>query len=129
MSTEVSQHARDVVDAVYRSESRHVLATLIRLLGDFDLAEEGLHDAFAAALDTHHPTPAVEVGDDADQPTLFDPDSLLKRIPTDPTNQPTQLPTASATDRLSAGTRTPADVYEAAETAQQPRFDVDVDSS
>src|SRR5438105_4968546 len=39
------------VEAVYHSESRHVLATLIRLLGDFDLAEEGLHDAFTAALE------------------------------------------------------------------------------
>ncbi|GJG85283.1 DNA-directed RNA polymerase sigma-70 factor [Gemmatimonadetes bacterium T265] len=37
--------------AVYRDESRRVLATLIRLLGDFDLAEEALHDAFAAALE------------------------------------------------------------------------------
>jgi RNA polymerase sigma-70 factor, ECF subfamily len=42
---------RELVDAVYRAESRRVLATLIRLLGDFDLAEEALHDAFAAALD------------------------------------------------------------------------------
>jgi RNA polymerase sigma-70 factor (ECF subfamily) len=40
-----------VVDAVYRAESRRVLATLIRLLGDFDLAEEALHDAFAAAVE------------------------------------------------------------------------------
>jgi RNA polymerase sigma-70 factor (ECF subfamily) len=40
-----------VVDAVYRSDSRRVLATLIRLLGDFDLAEEALHDAFAAAVE------------------------------------------------------------------------------
>src|SRR5687768_10763880 len=39
------------VDAVYRSESRRVLATLIRLLGDFDLAEEALHEAFAAAVE------------------------------------------------------------------------------
>jgi RNA polymerase sigma-70 factor (ECF subfamily) len=39
------------VDSVYRAESRKVLATLIRLLGDFDLAEEALHDAFIAALD------------------------------------------------------------------------------
>ncbi len=38
------------VEAIYRSESRRVLATLIRLLGDFDLAEEALHDAFFAAL-------------------------------------------------------------------------------
>ena len=42
---------RETVDAVYRAESRRVLATLIRLLdGDFDRAEEALHDAFAAAL-------------------------------------------------------------------------------
>lgn len=38
------------IDALYRAESRRVLATLIRLLGDFDLAEEALHDAFAAAV-------------------------------------------------------------------------------
>ena len=46
-----AEHARSAVDAVYRSDSRHVLATLIRLLGDFDLAEEALHDAFRAALE------------------------------------------------------------------------------
>jgi RNA polymerase sigma-70 factor (ECF subfamily) len=40
-----------MVEAVYRSDSRRVLATLIRLLGDFDLAEEALHDAFAAAAE------------------------------------------------------------------------------
>ncbi len=39
------------IDAIYRSESRRVLATLIRLLGAFDLAEEALHDAFRAALE------------------------------------------------------------------------------
>ncbi len=43
--------ARATVDAVYRTESRRVLATLIRLLGDFDVAEEALHDAFRAALE------------------------------------------------------------------------------
>jgi RNA polymerase sigma-70 factor (ECF subfamily) len=43
--------AKAAVDAVYRSDSRRVFATLIRLLGDFDLAEEALHDAFAAAVD------------------------------------------------------------------------------
>ena len=42
---------RETVDAVYRSESRRVLATLIRLLGDFELAEEALHVAFAAAIE------------------------------------------------------------------------------
>jgi RNA polymerase sigma-70 factor (ECF subfamily) len=40
-----------MVEAVYRSDSRRVLATLIRLLGDFDLAEEALHEAFAAAVE------------------------------------------------------------------------------
>ena len=39
------------VDAIYRSESRRVFATLIRLLGDFDLAEEAVQTAFAAALE------------------------------------------------------------------------------
>jgi RNA polymerase sigma-70 factor (ECF subfamily) len=43
---------REAVEAVYRTESRRVLATLIRLLGgDFDLAEEALHDAFIAAVE------------------------------------------------------------------------------
>jgi RNA polymerase sigma-70 factor (ECF subfamily) len=42
---------RDQVDALYRTESRRVLATLIRLLGDFDLAEEALHEAFATAVE------------------------------------------------------------------------------
>jgi len=41
----------EAVNAVYLSESRRVLATLIRLLGDFDVAEEALHDAFRAALE------------------------------------------------------------------------------
>ena len=40
-----------MVDAVYRADSRRVLATLIRLLGDFDRAEEAMHDAFAAAVE------------------------------------------------------------------------------
>jgi RNA polymerase sigma-70 factor (ECF subfamily) len=38
------------VDDIYRADSRRVFATLVRLLGDFDLAEEALHDAFASAL-------------------------------------------------------------------------------
>jgi RNA polymerase sigma-70 factor, ECF subfamily len=42
---------REQIDAIYRSDSRRVLATLIRLLNDFDLAEEALHDAFAAAVE------------------------------------------------------------------------------
>jgi RNA polymerase sigma-70 factor (ECF subfamily) len=51
MSADTAERARELVDAVYRAESRRVLATLIRLLGDFDLAEEALHDAFRAALE------------------------------------------------------------------------------
>jgi RNA polymerase sigma-70 factor, ECF subfamily len=39
------------IDAIYRSESRRIYATLVRLLGDFDVAEEALHDAFRAALE------------------------------------------------------------------------------
>jgi RNA polymerase sigma-70 factor (ECF subfamily) len=45
------EQVRERIDSVYRSDSRRVLATLIRLLGDFDLAEDALHDAFAAALE------------------------------------------------------------------------------
>ena len=51
MSEDSVGAARGMVDTVYRSDSRRVLATLIRLLGDFDLAEEALHDAFTAALE------------------------------------------------------------------------------
>jgi RNA polymerase sigma-70 factor (ECF subfamily) len=52
MSSENSaDQLREMLDDVYRSESRRILATLIRLLGDFDLAEEALHDAFRAALE------------------------------------------------------------------------------
>jgi RNA polymerase sigma-70 factor (ECF subfamily) len=47
----VATSIQDVVEAVYRDESRRVLATLIRLVGDFDLAEETMHDAFAAAIE------------------------------------------------------------------------------
>ena len=51
MQEDIAAHVRDRVDAIYRSDSRRVLATLIRLLGDFDLAEEALHDAFATAVE------------------------------------------------------------------------------
>jgi RNA polymerase sigma-70 factor (ECF subfamily) len=51
MNDDTAERARQAVDAVYRSDSRRVLATLIRLLGDFDLAEEALHDAFTAAME------------------------------------------------------------------------------
>jgi RNA polymerase sigma-70 factor (ECF subfamily) len=45
------QNWRDTVDAIYRAESRRVFATLVRVLGDFDLAEEAMHDAFASAVE------------------------------------------------------------------------------
>jgi RNA polymerase sigma-70 factor (ECF subfamily) len=51
LSEEAADRVRETVDAVYRSDSRRVLATLIRLLGDFELAEEALHDAFTAAME------------------------------------------------------------------------------
>jgi RNA polymerase sigma-70 factor, ECF subfamily len=51
MSDNTAQEARVKVDEVYRAESRQVLATLIRLLGDFDAAEEALQEAFAVAME------------------------------------------------------------------------------
>jgi RNA polymerase sigma-70 factor (ECF subfamily) len=44
------QQVREQLDALYRAESGRILATLIRLLGDFDLAEDALHGALASAL-------------------------------------------------------------------------------
>src|SRR5687768_3335037 len=46
-----AEQVRARVEEVYQGESRRVLATLIRVLGDFDLAEEALHEAFAAAVE------------------------------------------------------------------------------
>ena len=51
MSEQEARPVAEIVDALYRAESRQVLATLIRLLGDFEAAEEALHDAFAAAVE------------------------------------------------------------------------------
>ncbi|MFZ0790514.1 MAG: sigma factor, partial [Chromatiaceae bacterium] len=51
MNKSAAEPTRAMVEALYRAESRRVLATLIRLLGDFELAEEALHDAFRAALE------------------------------------------------------------------------------
>jgi RNA polymerase sigma-70 factor (ECF subfamily) len=47
----MNEDPREMVDGVYRQDSRRVLATLIRLLGDFDIAEEAMHEAFAAAVE------------------------------------------------------------------------------
>ncbi|WP_423128776.1 RNA polymerase sigma factor [Gaoshiqia sp. Z1-71] len=46
-----SEHITQLLDGIYRKESRLVFATLIRLLGDFDFAEDAMHDAFKAALE------------------------------------------------------------------------------
>jgi RNA polymerase sigma-70 factor (ECF subfamily) len=51
MTEDPVDRAREMVDGVYRQDSRRVLATLIRLLGDFDIAEEAMHEAFAAAVE------------------------------------------------------------------------------
>ena len=48
----VPDKLRRTIDTLYRSESGRVLATLVRLLGDLDLAEESMHEAFAAALES-----------------------------------------------------------------------------
>ena len=47
---QTSVQIRELLDRLYRVESGRILATLIRLLGDFDLAEEAMHEAFAAAV-------------------------------------------------------------------------------
>ncbi len=49
--THTAEQMRKILDDIYRAESRRILATLIRLLGDFDLAEDALHDAFRAAME------------------------------------------------------------------------------
>src|SRR6185503_3492764 len=60
----VPESLNSVIDSLYRTESGRILATLVRLLGDLDLAEEAMHEAFAAALNTwpqagvpHNPRP------------------------------------------------------------------------
>ncbi len=47
---QIREQIRELLDSLYRVDSGRILATLIRLLGDFDLAEEAMHEAFAAAL-------------------------------------------------------------------------------
>jgi RNA polymerase sigma-70 factor (ECF subfamily) len=51
MPESAAEEIRKLLDSVYRAESGRILATLIRLLGDFDLAEDAMHEAFAAALE------------------------------------------------------------------------------
>src|ERR1700761_1242083 len=52
MPPPVPEHISRTLETLYRSESGRVLATLVRLLGDLDLAEEVMHEAFAAALES-----------------------------------------------------------------------------
>src|SRR5215472_9895531 len=52
MEPRAPEHPSETIEALYRSESGRILATLVRLLGDLDLAEEAMHEAFAAALET-----------------------------------------------------------------------------
>src|SRR5215471_17731309 len=52
MPAPVPEQLSRTIETLYRSESGRVLATLVRLLGDLDLAEESMHEAFAAALET-----------------------------------------------------------------------------
>src|SRR5213082_2977469 len=50
MPEQSTESIRELLDSLHRVDSGRILATLIRLLGDFDLAEEAMHEAFAAAL-------------------------------------------------------------------------------
>src|ERR1044071_404093 len=52
MPSLVPEKISSTIETLYRSESGRVLATLVRLLGDLDLAEEAMHEAFAAALES-----------------------------------------------------------------------------
>src|ERR1700739_2039813 len=52
MPPPVPEQISRTIETLYRSESGRVLATLVRLLGDLDLAEEAMHEAFAAALES-----------------------------------------------------------------------------
>src|ERR1700722_18786505 len=52
MAAPVPEQLGRTIETLYRSESGRVLATLVRLLGDLDLAEESMHEAFAAALES-----------------------------------------------------------------------------
>jgi RNA polymerase sigma-70 factor (ECF subfamily) len=52
MPPQLPENLSRAIEALYRAESGRILATLVRLLGDLDVAEEAMHEAFAAALDT-----------------------------------------------------------------------------
>src|SRR5512133_1968734 len=52
MPVPVPEQLSKTIETLYRAESGRILATLVRLLGDLDLAEEAMHEAFVAALET-----------------------------------------------------------------------------
>ena len=52
MPQNVPEELSRTIETLYRAESGRILATLVRLLGDLDIAEEAMHEAFAAAFDT-----------------------------------------------------------------------------
>src|SRR6516164_8579243 len=52
MTSPASATVRDQIDLLYRSESRRVFASLVRLLGDFDLADDAMHEAYTAAIES-----------------------------------------------------------------------------
>jgi len=107
--------ARETVDLIYRTESRSVLATLIRVLGDFDRAEEALHEAFKAALEQwpRDGVPAkprawlISTGrfkaiDAMRKQSRLEPlpDNLAERLTTDPTDADVLDNTGVEDDRL-----------------------------
>jgi RNA polymerase sigma-70 factor (ECF subfamily) len=61
MTPTAPEQLSEAIEALYRSESGRVLATLVRLLGDMDLAEEAMHEAFAAALESRSQTGIPEM--------------------------------------------------------------------
>jgi RNA polymerase sigma-70 factor (ECF subfamily) len=104
MQADVAAHVRDRVDAIYRSESRRVLATLIRLLGDFDLAEEALQDAFVSAVEQWS-----EQGVPANPRAWLISTGRFKAIDRLRKNAKLESTDASALDRIEAADSIPAD--------------------
>ena len=92
--------AREAADAAWRADSRRILATLIRLLGDFDLAEEALHDAFAAALESW-PSQGVPAN-----PRAWLPEDVLLRM--EDRSAPLCGASLKVIDAMAAVTNTPA---------------------
>jgi hypothetical protein len=91
-----------VIDAVYRAESRRVLATLIRLLGGFELAEEALHEAFAAAVE-QWPREGMPANIGNIKPLFTGPLFTAHPPAQSPASPAGRRPTLQGTDRTGAG--------------------------